>query len=204
MVCVGRLYGTAFALAAPFRCVCANYINAVASLSATYRFFRAKLRGEPLVWLKTEHGYPSRAVLLEHKRKLGEVLVGSGYLEQAHLERALQTQPAGVRIGEHLLAMGMLTEEQLLEALSLQQGISAGTLTAEDVAANVARALPRSFVRTWRVLPFRIASGSMFIATSEIPTDELTRELRGRTRLEIQFRLVTEANLARLVELCCS
>ena len=81
-VCVGRHYGLAFALTVPLRGVCANFINTMASFLAMYRFARAKIRREPLVWLKTEHKYPSRSTLLAHKRKLGEVLSRSGRVVQ--------------------------------------------------------------------------------------------------------------------------
>jgi hypothetical protein len=42
-------------------------------------YLRSRMRHEPLVWVKTEHPYPSRSALVEHKRKLGEILLGSAY-----------------------------------------------------------------------------------------------------------------------------
>jgi hypothetical protein len=48
------------------------------------------------------------------------------------------------------------------------------------------------------VLPFRIAAGSMFLASPEIPTDELSRTLCGFTRLALRFHLVTPANFEEL------
>jgi adsorption protein B len=200
-VCVGRLYGLVFALAVPLRGVCANFINTMASFLAMYRFARAKIRGEPLVWLKTEHKYPSRSMLLAHKRKLGEVLTGSGYLSESQLEAALLLKPPDLRLGEYLVKGGVLTEEELYEALSLQQGLPAGPIDLRDIAPNAARALPRHVVRNWRVLPFRIASGSLHLATPEVPTDEMTRELRGFTNLEVRFQLITTENFERLLAL---
>jgi hypothetical protein len=38
--------------------------------------------------VKTEHAYPSRGALVEHKRKLGEILIGSGYAEESDVRRA--------------------------------------------------------------------------------------------------------------------
>jgi adsorption protein B len=63
--CVGRIYGWGFAALAPARAVTANVINASACARAMYVFLRARLLGEPLVWLKTDHAYPSRATLLQ-------------------------------------------------------------------------------------------------------------------------------------------
>jgi hypothetical protein len=38
----------------------------------------------------------------------------------------------------------------------------------------------------------------MFLASPEIPTDDLTRRLRGFTRLSLRFHLVTPANFDEL------
>jgi bacteriophage N4 adsorption protein B len=56
--CSGRIYGWRFALGAPLRIVWGNWINFFATASALRRFFTARLRHRPLVWLKTEHTYP--------------------------------------------------------------------------------------------------------------------------------------------------
>ncbi len=200
MACVGRLYGAVFALGVPLRSVCGNWINSVATIRAVSTYFRARIRHEPLVWLKTEHAYPSRSALVEHKRKLGEILVGSDYVSQADFSKALATQPAGLRIGEYLVKLGKLSQDDLYEALSLQQSLPAGRLDPVDLSANIARALPRHLVRDWRVLPFRIAAGNMFLASPEIPTDELSRTISGFTRLALRFHLVTPANFQELAD----
>jgi adsorption protein B len=198
MACVTRLYGFWFALGVPLRTLCSNWINSLATFSAVSRYLRARIRHEPLVWLKTEHAYPSRSALVEHKRRLGEILVGSCYVSEIDLSAALASQPAGVRLGEHLVKLGKLEEEELYEALSLQQSLPVGRVEPKTVSRQVARALPRHVVRDWRVVPYRIAAGSMFLASTEIPTDELNRTLRGFTRLATRFQLVTPRNFEEL------
>jgi bacteriophage N4 adsorption protein B len=200
MGCVTRLYGPLFALGVPLRTVCSNWINTVATFQAVTGYLRSRLRFEPLVWLKTEHAYPSRNALMEHKRKLGEILVGSDYVSEIDLTRALDRQPAGMRLGQYLMQLGKISEDELYEALSLQQSLPMGRLEPTTVSRKVARALPRHVVRDWRVLPYRIASGSIFLASPEIPTDELNRVLRGFTRLSVRFQLVTPRNFEELTE----
>ncbi len=200
MSCTARLYGPRFALAVPLRSVYGNWINTIATWRAVRSYLRARIRHEPLVWVKTEHAYPSRSALIQHKRKLGEILIGSSYAEESEVLRALETQPRGMRLGEHLVLLGIITEDELYEALSLQQSLPAGRLEPWVISTNIARALPRRVVHQWRVLPFRIASGSMFLASPEIPTDALTRALRGFTRLSLRFHLVTPQNFEELAE----
>ncbi len=66
------------------------------------------------------------------------------------------------------------------------------------VQRRVARALPAHAVERWRVLPFRVAEGSMFLATPEEPPARLKRELARFTGLDIQFQLVPAENFEEL------
>ena len=195
---VARFYSWTFAAGVPVRIVWANLINGVAGVRAVYRYTLARLRHQPLVWVKTAHAYPSRAALAAHKRKLGEILVGSSYITQDELDEALRTQPTGVRLGQYLVARGQLSEEDLYDALSLQQSVPAGVVESAHVTNKVARALPRKVVWKWKILPYRIAEGNMYLASPEIPTDELSDALRGFTRMTLRFQLVTPANFAEL------
>ncbi|HLG96017.1 MAG TPA: glycosyl transferase family protein [Bryobacteraceae bacterium] len=196
--CAWRMYGLFFAVGVPIRNVCANWINSIAAVRAVYRYSRARLLGEPLAWLKTEHAYPSRAALVDHKRRLGEILAGSGYASESDVAHALETLPIGVRLGEHLVQLGKLTEDELYEALSAQQAVPAGRIEPWTISRNVARALPLRVVRAWQVLPFRIAAGHLYLASPEIPSDELTRALQPFTRLVLRFQLITPGNFAEL------
>lgn len=196
--CSVRLYGWIFALGAPLRAVYGNWINAAATGKAFKQYLRARIHHEPLVWVKTEHAYPSRSALVEHKRKLGEILVGTGYAEESDVRLALESLPLGMRLGEHLVELGVITEDELYEALSLQQSLPSGRLEPWIINRNVAHALPRRVIRDWQVLPFRIASGSLFLASPEIPTDDLTRALQSFTRLSLRFHLVTPGNFDEL------
>jgi adsorption protein B len=197
--CTLRLYGAFFTLGVPLRAVCANWINSAAAIKALYGYFRARIKHEPLVWLKTEHAYPSRGALLEHKRKLGEILAGSSYVTESDVRHALATLPANMRLGEYLVKLGKLTEDELYEALSLQQSLPAGRLEPWGINRNVARSLPRHLIRIWHVLPFRISDGSLFLASPEIPSDELSRTLQGFTRMSLRFHLVTPHNFDELI-----
>ncbi len=198
MACCARFYGPLFALAVPLRTLLGNWINTRATWNAVRSYVRARIHHEPLVWIKTEHAYPSRSALVEHKRKLGEILIGSGYAEQSAVSRALDNLPRGMRLGEFLVERGVITEDELYEALSLQQSLPSGRLEPWIISSQVARALPRRVVRDWRVLPFRISSGNMFLASPEIPTDDLTRVLRSFTRLSLRFHLETPRNFEEL------
>lgn len=64
-ICCARVYGWTFALGTPLRVLWANVINTVATAHAVQRFFHARVTKTPLVWLKTEHAFPTMAALEE-------------------------------------------------------------------------------------------------------------------------------------------
>jgi bacteriophage N4 adsorption protein B len=186
-----RIYGWVFALGVPVRAIWGNWINCFATVMAYYRYFSAVARGRPLVWLKTEHAYPSRAALIENKRKLGEVLVGCQYLAAEDLESALASKPAGVRLGDYLIGIGQLNENDVYEALSLQQNLPFGKPEPAAISRPITRSFPADIAKRWKVLPYRVAAGSLFVAGPELPSDAMHDELRKFSSLEIRFHLVT-------------
>jgi adsorption protein B len=198
MVCVGRIYGIALALGVPVRAVYANVLNAAATGQGVYKFLHARLHGLPLKWVKTEHAYPSRTTLLEHRRKLGDILVGAGQISADVLAEALRTQISGVRLGEQLVRSGSLTELVLYEYLAFQQGLPLAEVDVAETRTEVAHSLPRHVAEELTVLPFRIADGGMDVASPEAPNAQVVSALRGFTALDVRFHLVTPAEFERL------
>lgn len=190
MACVARIYGLPLALGVPVRAVYANVLNSAATVEAIRRFAWARLHGRPLKWLKTEHAYPSRSVLLSHKRPLGEILTSGGYVSSAVLQLALQNCPPGIRLGEHLIQTGKLSPRRLYDALSFQQGLPIAQVEPRDVRPQIARALPEFVARKWKLLPFRATGGALFLASPEPPTAELTTLLAQFTKLDLRFHLL--------------
>ncbi len=196
--CSAQVYGWRFASAVPIRVIWGNAINFFATWSAIRRFAWSRMRGRPLVWLKTEHAYPNRAALAGPRRRLGEILAGSGYVSQEDLESALASQPAGVRIGDWLIQRGKLTVEHLYEALALQENVPLGKPAAEDISVPVTRILPASVSRGLSVLPFRVAAGQLYVAGSEMPDARTSARIAQFCPLEIRFHLVVPAEFKEL------
>jgi adsorption protein B len=200
MFCVARVYGTLFSLGVPVRAIFANALNASATVLAVARYAIAKIKREQIAWLKTQHSYPTRAALVGQHRRLGEVLVDCGMIGSVTLRAALASCPKGTRLGEHLVGLGELREQELYQALSLQSGHPVAELEPEAVPAHVTRALPQAIARKWRVLPFKIADGALCVASPELPAAGMRTALAGFTSLEIRFHLITPSAYAALAE----
>src|SRR5260370_36419424 len=197
-VCVARIYSLRFAMGVPVRAVWGNWLNCFATALAIGRFVVAKVLRRPLVWLKTDHAYPTRSGLMAHKRRIGEILVDQGDVDRELLELALGKKPAHERLGEYLVRMGLLSAPALYEGLSLQQNLPLGLPGTAPVVPRATRSLPAWVAKKWKVLPFRIAEGELFVAGPEVPTDSMTRDLRRFSRLGLRFHLVTPSEYALL------
>jgi type IV pilus assembly protein PilB len=107
-------------------------------------------------------------------------------------------KPEGVRLGQYLIGIGRLGDPQLYEALSLQQGLPLADPDVRQLSFRVARALPEHVARRWRVVPFQIAEGQLYVAGPDAPPVEMNESLREFTALEIRFHLVTPAKFEEM------
>ena len=94
----------------------------------------------------------------------------------------------------------MITERDLYTALSLQNNLPFGKPEPEAVSIPVTRSLPSVVARRLRVLPFRIAAGELYIAGSELPGEQMHRDIRHFSSLEIRFHLVTPTDFEELAD----
>jgi hypothetical protein len=198
ILCSRRIYGWRFALGAPVRALMGNWLNCAATVRALVLYGNAKLRGRPLLWMKTEHAYPNPAALATERRLLGEILVGSQFVAKADVEKALASKAEGERLGEYLVRAGKLSEEELYMALSLQRNLPLGKPQAADIDEPTTHAVPAEVSRRWRVLPFRVVEGQLFVAGPELPCAEMTEDLERLSKMEVRFHLVTPTEFEEL------
>ena len=196
--CVGRFFGWRFACGVPIRMLLGNAINSAAAFGAIFRFGRAKLKGQPLVWLKTEHQFPSQLALQPERQLLGAILVGGGFVSPEQLTLALTSRGEGERLGERLIEAGALDEDALYQALQIQTGLPVATVSAPSVRVVIARALPAEVAQRCRVIPFKVESGCLFLATPDVPTEETHAMLRPFTNLDLRFQLMKPAKYREL------
>jgi hypothetical protein len=195
-----RLYGWRFAAAVPLRMLWGNVVNYMATYHALRDFATARLRGQSLAWRKTQHAYPAHRAAEPGRPRVGEVLAQLQVLQPDALQQALASQPGGMRLGEHLLRQHKLSEDDLYRALSIQTGLPLGAPAREEVNRLVTRTLPATAMRRWRVVPYRVDLGQLHLATAEVPSEEMTRDLASFSSLELRFRLVPPREFEKLAE----
>jgi len=119
--------------------------------------------------------------MAEKKLKIGEILVAAGLLKEEQLADALRSQSQlGGTLGENLIRLAFLTEEELLKALSEQLGMQHINLAKIEVPAAVQRLVKMETVRLRRLLPIGF-EGKRLVVGMVDPTD-----LSALTEVEFQ------------------
>jgi cellulose synthase/poly-beta-1,6-N-acetylglucosamine synthase-like glycosyltransferase len=143
------------------------------------------------------------AMLRAHGRTaLGDQLLESGLVSRAQLSTALDVaNRTGVRIGEALISLGILSEDELGEALARQRGMPFFAMRGLDLDPLVLRLLPEAFAREHRMLPIlRDDAGAVTVAVED-PNDEAAmqaaREIIGRP---VTFAVTTRSDVRDALE----
>jgi len=119
--------------------------------------------------------------MAEKKLKIGEILVAAGVLKEEQLSEALRSQSQlGGTLGENLIRLALLTEEELLKALSEQLGMPHINLAKVEIPAEVQRLVKMETVRLRRLLPIGF-EGKQLVVGMVDPTD-----LSALTEVEFQ------------------
>ena len=104
-------------------------------------------------------------------RRLGDLLVREGLINQEQLQRALADQKGtNEKLGSILARHNVITEDQLITFLSKQYGIPSITLSQLDIDADVLKLVPAQIAKKYEVLPIKRTGNSLTLAMAD-PTN---------------------------------
>ncbi len=130
--------------------------------------------------------------------KLGEVLLKEGLITPQQLKEALDYQRAhGGRLGSILVSLGMVQDEAITAVLSRQYGVPAVNLDLFDVDPNAVRLLPEETARKYMVLPLARNGSTMTLAMVDPTNVFAIDDIKFMTGLNIDQVVVSELSLER-------
>lgn len=138
-------------------------------------------------------------------RKLGEILLSEGLISSAQLDEAINFQKTqGGRLGEILIKLGFVTEEQIVVALGKQLGIPYVTLSSGKLKPapdqNLESLIPYDFAIKSICLPLSRTISSLTIALFD-PTDLILLDnLRKMTGCEINPVIAPKTDVLKTIE----
>ncbi len=126
--------------------------------------------------------------------QLGRLLVAKGLLTKQHLEQALEFQAQRGHkklLGEVVVELNFVTEEQVLELLAEGYGVPFLTQPAAIADPKVVELLPKEFVEEHKVLPLFLVQGVLTVAVSEPANLYLVEEIQRLTGHKVQIVAAT-------------
>jgi len=103
--------------------------------------------------------------------KIGEILLRAKLIDEGQLQKALEEQTQiGGRVGEHLIRLGFVTEEDILDCLSQQYGVPSINLRHFDIDESIIRLIPADVARKYQFVPVSKTGATLTVAMSD-PTN---------------------------------
>ncbi|MBP2109933.1 ATPase, T2SS/T4P/T4SS family [Paenibacillus silagei] len=134
------------------------------------------------------------------KKRLGDLLVENGIISEEQLQEALVDQRKTKRkLGDLLISQGYITEQQLIEVLEFQLGIPHVSLHKYHIDPAITQIIPESMAKRYQVLPFLKEGGKLMVAMAD-PLDYFAIEdLRMSTGFRIEPAISTRDELQRAI-----
>ncbi|MBM2837027.1 MAG: putative General secretion pathway protein (Type traffic warden ATPase) [candidate division NC10 bacterium] len=136
------------------------------------------------------------------REPLGEILIREGLITRDQLQRGLVRQrEIGKRLGDSLVELGYLSEEELLNALARQFALPQLSLSSISLSPLPIRdRLSPKYLREHRVLPIEIKDGVLTVAMTD-PTDPYTvDDLRMSTGYAVSICLAKEREILEAID----
>src|SRR5436853_518314 len=103
--------------------------------------------------------------------RLGELLTKASLITQDQLKDALKIQKeTGGKLGETLIKLGFVSEEDITECLSQQFGVPSINLAHFEIDAGVIKLIPADVARKYNILPVNKTGATITIAMAD-PTN---------------------------------
>ncbi|MEM9491864.1 MAG: hypothetical protein AAGC55_22150, partial [Myxococcota bacterium] len=137
--------------------------------------------------ISTDHGADRVGYLTMARKRLGEILVQAGVLDNAGLRAALAEQRRwGGQLGRVLIEMKLVSEDALVRALSHQLNFPTVDLDALDVPDSALDLVPGELAEQLSLIPFHFEGKFLDVAMSDPTNLGIIDELRIRTQLNVR------------------
>ncbi|MDD2997834.1 MAG: ATPase, T2SS/T4P/T4SS family [Candidatus Riflebacteria bacterium] len=134
-------------------------------------------------------------------KHLGDFLLEHGLITQSQLEKGLQLGiKQGIRLGEALIDLGFISEEELLNALSGQFGIE--RLGPEEIVIDptVLHEISAQTARKHTLIPLHQKAGALVVAASDPMITSVIGDLERRLKRRVLLKLATRNQILRAIE----
>jgi len=137
-------------------------------------------------------------------KQLGAILLESGVLSEDQLMDAVdEQQERGQSLGRTLVEMGLISESQLVRALASQVGMEFVELAEYPVDRAAVALVPAAVCRRHNALPVGLSDGILRVAMSNPGNVVAVDDFRTITRLQVEPVVATHDDVINAIDRFC-
>ncbi|MFM7110544.1 MAG: ATPase, T2SS/T4P/T4SS family, partial [Planctomycetota bacterium] len=136
------------------------------------------------------------------RRKFGQVLVDLGFVDEDQLWELLEeAKTTGKKLGETVMARGMINGEQLLQVLAEQNGLKLASLADAKPSPEALAMVPQTMAAVYKVMPLSVKDKVLTIVVSDPANASAADDLRNLLNLnEVVVQLSTQEAMNECLE----
>ncbi|OQP01378.1 type II secretion system protein GspE [Geobacillus sp. 44C] len=135
----------------------------------------------------------------QERKRLGDLLVEAGLITEEQLEEALREKAPGQKLGDALLQRGYITEQQLIEVLEFQLGIPHVSLYRYPIDPKVTNLISKEFAKRHMVMPLKIEGERLLVAMADPMDFFVIDDLRLSTGFHIETAIASKDDILRAI-----
>lgn len=133
-------------------------------------------------------------------KRLGEVLLERGVISHKQLEKALAHQKEhGGLIGQVLIQLGFVTEEDVALALTAQYGFPYLPLENYEIDGGLMEVIPESLATQYCLIPIDRIGNALTLAMADPSNVKAIEEVELMTKCVVQTFVSTPSDITRAI-----
>ncbi|MDA1013114.1 MAG: ATPase, T2SS/T4P/T4SS family [Planctomycetota bacterium] len=135
------------------------------------------------------------------QRKLGQILVDLGYLTEDQLWDVLeeQKQSPGEVIGQVAIRMGLVDDSQVTEALAEQWGMPVINLPETNIPAKMLEIVPQTMAEIYKIVPISVKNDVLTVAMADPQNVEALDDLRNFLGYDVRGAVSTPHDIEEAI-----
>ncbi len=136
-------------------------------------------------------------------RRIGQILVDLGFIDDDQLEMLLEEQQENrpnELLGKIAESLGMVTEEQVAQALAEQMGMQTFALSDAVIPPEVLNYITEPMAQLYRIIPIAFKDDTLTIAMCDPQKLQILDELRNFLGYDVRAVVTTETEIQQALD----
>ncbi|MCX7829473.1 MAG: type II secretion system protein GspE, partial [Acidobacteria bacterium] len=133
--------------------------------------------------------------------KIGELLLKSGLITEQQLQEALKLQKTnGGKLGFNLVKLGFVKEEDITSLLSEQYGVPAIHLEHFDIEEEILKLIPPDIAQKFLLIPIERTGATLTVAMADPSNIFALDQIRFLTSYTVEPVVASEASIRSAID----